>query len=67
MAAGSFCVVTALSGIMTDYGHEQLAVLVLEYGMSGFILAGDDPNAIALYGQEVAPAARELVLAERDA
>ncbi|UNK71349.1 LLM class flavin-dependent oxidoreductase [Microbacterium sp. H1-D42] len=44
---------------------EQLAVLALEYGMTGFILAGDDPNAIALYGQEVAPAARALVAAER--
>lgn len=44
---------------------EQLAVLTLQYGMSAFILAGDDPNAIALYGQEVAPAARELVAAER--
>lgn len=44
---------------------EQLAVLTLEYGMSAFILAGDDPNAIALYGQEVAPAARELVDQER--
>lgn len=46
---------------------EQLAVLTLEYGMSGFILAGDDPNAIAVYGQEVAPATRALVAAERGA
>lgn len=46
---------------------EQLAVLTLEYGMSAFILAGDDPNAIAVYGQEVAPATRELVERERAA
>ncbi|MEJ1089871.1 LLM class flavin-dependent oxidoreductase [Microbacterium sp. Mu-80] len=46
---------------------EQLAVLALEYGMSTFILAGDDPNAIALFGQEVAPATRALVTAERGA
>lgn len=46
---------------------EQLAALTLEYGLSGFILAGDDSHAIAVYGQEVAPAARELVTAERGA
>lgn len=46
---------------------EQLAVLTLEYGMSAFILAGDDPDAIAVYGQEVAPATRELVERERAA
>lgn len=44
---------------------EQLAVLTLQYGMSGFILSGDDARAIALFGQEVAPLARELVAAER--
>jgi len=46
---------------------DQLAVLTLEYGMSAFILADDDPNAIALFGQEVAPATRALVAAERGA
>ena len=44
---------------------EQLAVLTLEYGMSAFILGGDDPNALAVLGQQVAPAARELVARER--
>lgn len=44
---------------------EQLAVLTLEYGMSAFILGGDDPNALAVLGQQVAPAARELVSRER--
>ncbi|GAA0966542.1 hypothetical protein GCM10009555_008680 [Acrocarpospora macrocephala] len=44
---------------------EQLAVLTLEYGFSGYILMGDDPAAIQIFGQEVAPALRELVAAER--
>lgn len=44
---------------------EQLAVLALEYGISGFILAGDDPTAIAAFGQEIAPAVRELVAGQR--
>jgi alkanesulfonate monooxygenase SsuD/methylene tetrahydromethanopterin reductase-like flavin-dependent oxidoreductase (luciferase family) len=44
---------------------EQLAALTLESGMSAFILAGDDPDAISVFGHEVAPATRELVAAER--
>lgn len=44
---------------------EQLAAMALQYGMSGFILAGDDPRAIAQFGQEVAPMTRDLVAAER--
>jgi alkanesulfonate monooxygenase SsuD/methylene tetrahydromethanopterin reductase-like flavin-dependent oxidoreductase (luciferase family) len=44
---------------------EQLATLALEYGTSAFIAVADDPNHIALFGQEVAPATRELVAAER--
>lgn len=44
---------------------EQLATLALEYGTSAFIAMADDPNQIALFGQEVAPATRELVDAER--
>lgn len=44
---------------------EQLAVLTLEYGVSAFILMGDDAATLAVYGQEVAPAVRELVAAER--
>lgn len=44
---------------------EQLGVLALEYGISGFIAMGDDPTLLALFGQEVAPAVRELVAAER--
>jgi alkanesulfonate monooxygenase SsuD/methylene tetrahydromethanopterin reductase-like flavin-dependent oxidoreductase (luciferase family) len=44
---------------------EQLAALALEYGVADFILASDDPQAIAVLGKEVAPAVRDLVTAER--
>lgn len=44
---------------------EQLATLALEHGVADFILASDDPQAIAVFGQQVAPAVRELVAAER--
>ncbi|WP_248258617.1 hypothetical protein [Georgenia sp. EYE_87] len=44
---------------------EQLAALTLEHGVSGYILMGDDPGTLAVLGQEVAPAVRELVAAER--
>ncbi|MFI9638778.1 LLM class flavin-dependent oxidoreductase [Micromonospora sp. NPDC051925] len=45
----------------------ELAGLVLEHGTSGFILGADDPTSIQLFAQEVAPAVRELVAAERAA
>ncbi|TMR91629.1 LLM class flavin-dependent oxidoreductase, partial [Nonomuraea basaltis] len=48
-----------------DQWAEELAGLTLEYGMSGFILASDDPASIELFAAEVAPATRELVAAER--
>lgn len=44
---------------------EWLAALSLEHGTSTFILGTDDPAAIQRFGTEVAPAVRELVLAER--
>ncbi|MFS8479809.1 MAG: LLM class flavin-dependent oxidoreductase [Micromonosporaceae bacterium] len=44
---------------------EQLAPYVLEKGIGSLILAGDDPTAIQIFGEEVAPALRELVAAER--
>lgn len=44
---------------------EQLAALTLQHGVSGYILMGDDEGTLALFGQEVAPAVRELVAAER--
>ncbi len=43
---------------------EELARLALEHGVSGFIAMGDDPNAIQRYGEEIAPAVRELVAKE---
>jgi hypothetical protein len=44
---------------------EELAGLALDCGISGFILMGDDPAVIQRFGQEVAPAVRDLVAAER--
>ncbi|MEU4219376.1 LLM class flavin-dependent oxidoreductase [Actinoplanes sp. NPDC026623] len=44
---------------------EDLAGLTLEYGVSTFILATDDPAEIEEFAAEVAPAVRELVAAER--
>ncbi|WP_324653348.1 LLM class flavin-dependent oxidoreductase [Georgenia sp. H159] len=48
-----------------DQWAEQLAAITLEHGVSAYILTGDDPAALAVLGQEVAPAVRELVDAER--
>jgi alkanesulfonate monooxygenase SsuD/methylene tetrahydromethanopterin reductase-like flavin-dependent oxidoreductase (luciferase family)/FAD/FMN-containing dehydrogenase len=44
---------------------EQLATLALEDGVSTFITMADDPRIIQLFGQDVAPAVREMVAAER--
>ena len=44
---------------------EQLAELALTHGMSTFILGSDDPHAIRDFGEDVAPAVRELVDAAR--
>ncbi|WP_332460676.1 LLM class flavin-dependent oxidoreductase [Ornithinimicrobium faecis] len=49
----------------TDAWVERLAELALGHGIGTFILAVDDPDAIQVFGQEVAPAVRELVDAER--
>jgi hypothetical protein len=46
---------------------EQLAELALEQGISGFILASDDPDDIRRYAGEVAPAVRDAVELERSA
>ncbi|EHY87243.1 LLM class flavin-dependent oxidoreductase [Saccharomonospora azurea] len=48
-----------------DADPESLAELALEYGVSTFILATDDPGTIRRFGAETAPAVRELVAAER--
>jgi hemerythrin-like domain-containing protein len=44
---------------------EQLAELTLTQGMSAYILGSDDPDDLARFGLEVAPAVRELVAQER--
>lgn len=54
-----------LRGSATDWA-DQLAELTLEQGMSTFILATDDVRTVQVYGQEVGPALRDLVQAERD-
>jgi alkanesulfonate monooxygenase SsuD/methylene tetrahydromethanopterin reductase-like flavin-dependent oxidoreductase (luciferase family) len=54
-----------LAGSPADWA-EQLAGLTLDEGMSTYILAGDDPDAIRIFAAEVAPAVRDLVAAERD-
>jgi alkanesulfonate monooxygenase SsuD/methylene tetrahydromethanopterin reductase-like flavin-dependent oxidoreductase (luciferase family) len=44
---------------------EQLAELTLGEGLSAYVLAADDPDAVRRFGAEVAPQVRELVEAER--
>lgn len=44
---------------------ERLAQLALDDGIGTFILASDDPGGLQRFGEEVAPAVRELVAAER--
>ncbi len=53
-----------LEGTPADWA-EQLASLTLEHGMSTYILATDDPDTVRRFAEEVAPATRELVDAER--
>ena len=40
---------------------EDLAAIAGDHGISGFILVTDDPAGIEAFGEEVAPAVRELV------
>ena len=44
---------------------QMLTSLALEHGFSTFVLASDDADELARYGQEIAPAVRELVAAGR--
>lgn len=44
---------------------ERLARLALEDGIGTFILASDDPGSLQRFGEEIAPAVREAVAAER--
>jgi alkanesulfonate monooxygenase SsuD/methylene tetrahydromethanopterin reductase-like flavin-dependent oxidoreductase (luciferase family) len=46
---------------------EQLVELALGEGISGFVLASDDPDDIRRYAGEVAPAVRDAVELERSA
>ena len=48
-----------------DATLDTLLPLALEQGISTFILGTDDPHAIQVWGQEIAPALREAVRAER--
>ena len=56
--------VSGLRGSTQDQA-EQLAELALEHGMSTFVLATDDPDAVRRLGLEVGPALRDLVESER--
>ncbi len=44
---------------------EQLARLAIDDGIGTFIAMGDDPRLIQIFGEEVAPAVREIVARER--
>ncbi|NMR20053.1 LLM class flavin-dependent oxidoreductase [Cellulomonas fimi] len=44
---------------------EQLAALTIEHGFSAYVVMGDDPATLTVVGQEIAPAVRALVDAER--
>jgi hypothetical protein len=46
---------------------EELTTIALEHGFSTYILATDDPTAMQIFAQEVVPALRDAVLAERGA
>lgn len=46
---------------------DLLLRLVLEDGVSTFVLGSDDPATLAVFGEEVAPALREAAAAERAA
>lgn len=53
-----------LAGTPEDWS-EQLAELSLAQGFGTYILGTDDPDVIRRFAEEVAPAVRELVTAER--
>ncbi len=53
-----------LTGSPRDWA-DQLAELVLDQGMSTFILASDDPAVVRRFGQEVVPLVRDLADAAR--
>ena len=54
-----------LPGGVTDWA-ERLAELAIEHGFSTFIVGSDDDGVLEAFGQDVAPAVREIVARERD-
>ncbi len=48
-----------------DATVDSLVELVVDYGISGLLLASDDEEQLQRYGEEIAPAVRELVDASR--
>lgn len=48
-----------------DQWVDELTELALEHGVGSFIVMGDDPELLQRLGQEIAPAVREAVAAER--
>lgn len=48
-----------------DQWVEELTQLALRDGVGTFVIIGDDPELIQVVGQEIAPAVREAVAAER--
>lgn len=54
-----------LLNISAGMSADELLPLVLEDGVSYFILSSDDPGTIEQFGAEVIPALREAVAAER--
>jgi alkanesulfonate monooxygenase SsuD/methylene tetrahydromethanopterin reductase-like flavin-dependent oxidoreductase (luciferase family)/FAD/FMN-containing dehydrogenase len=57
--------VRRLLNIGGDLEAEQLATFALEDGVSTFILAGDDPSEMQRFAEEIVPAVRQAVEAER--
>lgn len=48
-----------------EHWAEQLVDIALMFGTSTFIIGTDDERDVTIFGEEVAPAVRELVAAER--
>ncbi|MEI9513511.1 hypothetical protein WBQ80_07160 [Agromyces sp. CCNWLW213] len=44
---------------------DEIAFLAREHGVSAFLIGGDDPVVTRRFGEEVAPAVREVVARER--
>ena len=44
---------------------DQLTLMALDYGVSVFLVGGDDPTTLARLGNEIAPAVRDNVARAR--